>query len=64
MVKREAFPRDADDHLGKFVDRDHPISTEVDRLTVVGLHETVDSFDAIVYEAERTRLLAIAPDLD
>ena len=37
---------------------------EVQRLAVVGVHQAVDAFDAVVDVAERARLLAVAPDLD
>src|SRR5688572_21760200 len=44
-----------DDRSSQLVDRHHLFGPEVERASVVRLHEPVDSLDAVVHVAERAR---------
>src|SRR3712207_4607796 len=57
----DALARDLRDDVYKLVDRDHPILPEVDRLSMMALHQAIDTFDTIVDVAVGTRLLSVAP---
>src|SRR6266513_3144873 len=52
------------DQVGELVDADQTVLTEIDRLLIARLHQQPQALDAVVDVAERTRLLAVAPDLD
>src|SRR6185503_9183367 len=52
------------DDVGELVDRDQPIRTEIQRLAVVRCHQPLDALEAVADVAERSRLLAVAPDVD
>lgn len=56
--------RNVDDRARELVDRHDLLGTEIQRLPVVGPHQSVDPLDAVGHVTERPRLLAVAPDLD
>ena len=62
LAQRDAG--DLADDVGELVDRDQPILSEIQRLAVVGRHQPLDPFEAVADIAERSRLLAVAPDID
>src|SRR5262245_738298 len=69
LWSRDVPLRDGDagrgrDEVGEGVDADQPVLSEIERLAIARLHQPVQAFDAVVYVAERSRLLAVAPDLD
>jgi hypothetical protein len=48
----------------ELVDGDHPVLTEIDRLAMIAIHQTIDTFDTIVDVTVRARLFAVAPNFD
>src|ERR1700738_5089223 len=48
----------------QFVDRNHAVLSEIDRLAMIALHQPVDTFDAVIDVAVRTGLLAVAPNFN
>ena len=64
MFFDDADPRDLGDDIRELVDCYHTVLTQVQRLSVVRPHEFVDTFDAVVDETKRPRLLAVTPYLD
>ena len=50
-------------NLHHLVHRHHFVAADVQRLGVVGTRQAQDALDAVVDQAERARLLAIAPHL-
>src|SRR5678815_2963216 len=45
------------------VDRDESVLPEIQRLVIVGPHQTEEAFDAVIDVTERPRLLTVSPDL-
>jgi len=56
--------RDLLDDPDEFIDRDHLLAPEVDRLFDRRVHDPLGSLDAVVDVHEAAGLLAISPDLD
>src|SRR5215203_1771159 len=48
-------------YIHELVDRDHAILTKIDRLTMLALHQAIDTFDTVVDVAVGTSLFAVAP---
>ncbi len=48
--------------VGKLVDSDHTVLSEIQRQVIVRPHQLVEPDHAIVDIAERTRLLSVAPN--
>jgi hypothetical protein len=55
---------DLGNDISQFVDCHQTILAEVEGFSEIGVHQTVDAFQAIVNITERTSLLTITPDLD
>merc|ERR1719454_1076727 len=53
-----------EDDVGHLVHRDHLVGADVERLLVVGDHQSEDTLHAVVNVAEGARLHAIAPHLE
>ena len=48
----------------QFIDRDHPVLSQIDRIAMIALHQAVNSFDTVIDVAIRTRLSAVSPNFD
>src|SRR5579884_1187505 len=55
---------DAGHNAEQLVDGHQLVAAEVERVSVIGLHQAEQSLEAIVDVHERARLQAVAPDLD
>ena len=64
MLDGDLDPGNLGNHVGQLVDGHHAVRAQVQRGDVIGTHQAVDAFQAIVNVAEGTGLLAIAPHLD
>ena len=64
MTPPNLLAGDCSHNIHQFVDTNEPILPEIDRLSVIGHHEAIDAFDAVVDVAIRARLIAVAPHLD
>ena len=46
------------------IDRNQAVLAEIQRLVVIGSHQTEEALHAVVDVTERSRLLAVSPDLN
>ena len=64
MVLFDLFSGDIGNDVHQLVDRHHFFGTDVDRPLEIGSGQPQSPFDAFIHIEERTRLQAIAPNLD
>src|SRR4051794_36984321 len=64
MALVDSLASDVGDQVDQLVDRDQPISAQVERLRVVAAHQSMQPLDAVVDVAVRAGLPPVAPDLD
>jgi hypothetical protein len=60
---KDAFTGDFGHQIHQLIDTDQLVRSQVERLRIIGAHNPVDSFNAVVDVHERTALFSISPDL-
>src|SRR6266436_436912 len=50
--------------VDQFVDRDHAVLSQIDRIAMIALHQPVNTFDTIVDVAIRSGLSTVSPDFN
>jgi hypothetical protein len=59
----DTFTGDFGHQIHQLIDTDQFVRSQVERLRIIGAHNPVDSFNAVVDVHERTALFSISPDL-
>ena len=64
MYRMNLLSGDPGHQTNQFVNRNHPVLAQVDRVRLAGLHQAVDTFHAIVHVAIRACLVSVSPDFN
>jgi hypothetical protein len=64
VLLSDSNPSNLGNHVSQLVNGNHAILAKVEWSAIVRAHQLIESGDAIIYVAERPRLLSVAPDLD